>query len=571
MKKYIYNNVLTLASGAMLLSLAGSLSSCRDQNFDFDEHRFGTTVEQVYNKTFTDTFGEVDPNHTWMPFVDASITAGVDGNYQVFADSKLVGEYMNVTAGEKLTFSVDYSISEVMVVCNHFGQMVKLGETYTKPETRSTIGNGRYVIETNTGEFKTLESSEVTAWNNEGKLKENSDNRGNVTKNFEFVSTGECMIYPIYWYTDAHLYVGLYYYDENGQIVELDPFFNIAGRGDNSNVSGVFTENGKEKAEPLKNNSKPSTNRKYLKYKTEGIKITLPVGTVFGLYCYQTLPNKVNNGSGGPYRYYSSSSFNNGSGTDNHCPTANSSCNGAHAGIYKDSNGITYLGMEDWDSDFDLNDIMFMMEPCPPIIDEDKDPFVLAFEDMGSIGDFDFNDVVLLATPGNTVDGEQHGTLTLSAAGATYEIEVMYDADGDGIWSDSEVVTWPGSKTEVHDAFGVEKETMVNTGLCQKSSPIINNFNFKVESKVEIAKRFCLKVTTKQEEDGQEAVYRYIQIPNKTEGMAPQGFVVNYGKWAWPAERQNITDKYPKFESWVRNHLNTSWYQVLSTNGDFTE
>ena len=189
--------------------------------------------------------------------------------------------------------------------------------------------------------------------------------------------------------------------------------------------------------------------------------------------------------------------------------------------------------------------IVFAIENKPSVLAYSASGFTIAFEDMGSIGDFDFNDVVLKVTPGSS------GSVTLAAAGATYHIEVLYDGTP---------INWGGDVTEIHDAFGVDRKVMVNTGKNQKEEKTVRK-NFDSASRKAISEKFSLKVNTDPDQPESQASVKYIQIANKTEGLAPQGFVVNSTNWVWPSERQRITDKYPAFLNWVQSQVNVNWYQ----------
>ena len=97
---------------------------------------------------------------------------------------------------------------------------------------------------------------------------------------------------------------------------------------------------------------------------------------------------------------------------------------------------------------------------------EEPAPVTFAFEDQISNGDYDLNDVVLKVTPHVVKSGKKITSIDydnldikLVAAGATFDITVMVDKTA---------LSFNG-KTEVHDAFGVNKGVMVNTGGTAKS------------------------------------------------------------------------------------------------------
>lgn len=183
------------------------------------------------------------------------------------------------------------------------------------------------------------------------------------TTNYLYISDGKPFtLYPAYSKTASHDVIGVYYYDENGQMHEEDIF-------DNEN------------------------NKPYWYYNNQpGIKITIAKGYKFGFYLRtQYGYNRIDRY--GEYvgnvveTYYSNVSENSGS-----CSLAahqwlweDTECHGK--GVHSASftyGDYTFFGFEDWEhnnnSNFDLNDIVFMVNPALPIkdqpTDEDKKPEV---------------------------------------------------------------------------------------------------------------------------------------------------------------------------------------------------
>lgn len=146
----------------------------------------------------------------------------------------------------------------------------------------------------------------------------------------------------------------------------------------------------------------------------------------------------------------------------------------------------------------------------------------IAFEDLGSTDDFDFNDIVLeIAKDAKT----GKATATIVAAGGTLPVDVEYD--GEVIFS----------KTD-----GVMHTNRGNYG----NAEITLNSN-------EDLKKF--KLIVKNEGNLQSSI---IESATK-KGEAPQALIIP-GQWAWPTERTNITTAYPDFANWVINTTNTDWY-----------
>jgi len=142
-----------------------------------------------------------------------------------------------------------------------------------------------------------------------------------------------------------------------------------------------------------------------------------------------------------------------------------------------------------------------------------KDAHRIIAEDLGAIGDFDFNDAVF-----DVAFQSDASIVTLQAAGG---ILPLYIEVGD-------------QSKEVHDLFGVSHSTMVNTGKVSKAPVIfrlppcndINEVKIRVEN---------------------EVVDYYL---NAECGKAPKKICVPT-TYEWTKEQERIDNKYPKFKDWV--------------------
>lgn len=176
----------------------------------------------------------------------------------------------------------------------------------------------------------------------------------------------------------------------------------------------------------------------------------------------------------------------------------------------------------------------------------DDDPimyYYYAFEDLGAIGDFDFNDVVLrLSAPENGIS-----TVQLCAAGGTLPVQVVYNDANVG--------------REVHTEFGVDVSTMVNTGYETKAFVTLGTVTIAADADMANLP-FGIVVTGN---DGSS-----VKVTREVEhtGTAPLMIVVSgydtgddAGKWFWARERVNISIAYPQFGAWGANvQSNTNWY-----------
>lgn len=149
-------------------------------------------------------------------------------------------------------------------------------------------------------------------------------------------------------------------------------------------------------------------------------------------------------------------------------------------------------------------------------------------EDLGDTDDFDFNDVVLDIV---NVDGHDgHTIITLRAAGGTLPANIYAGTQYLG---------------EVHELFGVPTNTMVNTGGQSVSRPIVV---------LEIAGTYSASDINIVVEgtDGKSFPL------TADKGKVPYKFATPLSV-EWTIERQNINDKYGKFNDWVTDVNKPFW------------
>ncbi len=177
----------------------------------------------------------------------------------------------------------------------------------------------------------------------------NTPNREGVTDwttNYLYVSNGKPFtLYPAYSVTASHDVIGLYYYDEDGEMHEQD----------------IFDNNGQCPWGYYKNK--------------DGIKITIAKGYKFGFYIKAWAPR-----TNSWHKFYSNVSENAYEcSLENHQKIGdNRAClgNGVHSASFK-YNDRTFFGFEDWEffntTAFDLNDIVFMVDPALDVKDDPKE------------------------------------------------------------------------------------------------------------------------------------------------------------------------------------------------------
>lgn len=143
-------------------------------------------------------------------------------------------------------------------------------------------------------------------------------------------------------------------------------------------------------------------------------------------------------------------------------------------------------------------------------------------EDLGSIGDFDFNDVVFdVADAGLRWDAEtgtnvREAVVTVHAAGGTLPIYV--------------------GGVEVHAALGVNSGVMANTGAPNGVDVPIASYRVRINDGYDVT---SIPVTVESAEAG----FYTLEAPT---GKAPQKICVGSG-FQWTTERTNIKDAYTTF------------------------
>ena len=148
-------------------------------------------------------------------------------------------------------------------------------------------------------------------------------------------------------------------------------------------------------------------------------------------------------------------------------------------------------------------------------------------EDLGLIGDFDFNDVVFDAL---IKDGKTY--IRILAAGGTMELSV--------------------AGYEVHELFGVPVSTMVNTnnGTVRKD-PVEFEIPYEYDSYNAIP--VIVKANTGAN------VYTTYELKTKI-GSAPQKIAVGTD-FQWCNERESIETKYPSFKTYVGDPTLSDWWK----------
>ena len=230
-------------------------------------------------------------------------------------------------------------------------------------------------------------------------------------------------------------------------------------------------------------------------------------------------------------------------------------CSRAHAVTFNyndDTHNTTFLGFEDG-NDHDLNDIMFFasgnfIQNGNIVINNQTasdNSWIIACEDLGTTGDYDFNDVVFKVTH---VAGEENATLTPLAAGGTLPIEVYFDDNKIG-------------DAEFHTLFsGVfDHKQPINAHAFDKSCPQTYQINVGTDftiTNLESLNRFKVKV------EGNNGISNFIEMGNREGSTTAPQMIVLPDTWKWPKESVLIHNAYVKFGDWNKTQTkNMDWYK----------
>lgn len=597
-----------------LISLAASgmlATSCQDYD-PWD----GDVAKYEYRKDFLNTFGNIDPNHTWntaeQRTMEFKINVPGTFNLRIFtteprvasAESELLAYYKNDGMGYEGCTGQSYTISfdcpsglkKVFADIEYIGDghhimlpvtldaeghgLVEFGKMGTRGESHvaENKGSGRaeYIYKAANDMHFTRAAYDGGQGGFLDLIPENVENtnKEHVSVDFSYVSTGAPLnLYPMYTWTGANVTIGLQYkanhsanwpdYNEEEQKIWTTT----------NSETGRITRH-------FSNNTTDGGRSNYYwctDYTTDGfdyticpgITIDLPAGYEFRFWVLQKYGA---NNSQSFIRYSTTKdnsdrlhyfgTFNNGHKHDD------------GAGNKSD---VLYLGVEDWNnSRHDINDIVMAFVGELPLVIEDvtmiynEAEYVIAYEDMGAIGDYDFNDVVFSV---RHVSGATLAEVDLRAVGGTLPVRLKYN--GNYLF---------GGK-ELHEVLGEIQEPKItdmrpiNVGGSGKTVNRTNMYFVEEEESVSIssgrsivdeASKFSLEV----EREGGPEDGKYIEIkapdPNKDGSNAnvPQAIIVAKHNWDWATEGTRIDHAYSAFTTWVNNAKASNWYSPIWSGED---
>lgn len=162
--------------------------------------------------------------------------------------------------------------------------------------------------------------------------------------------------------------------------------------------------------------------------------------------------------------------------------------------------------------------------------------YTIAYEDLGSIGDYDFNDVVLYVYPNKNTNTLK---VDLVAAGGTLTTDAYY---GSTKMFSHDNGTMENTSSDTNDKTKVlaTYSTTLPSGFTLTDDNFISLFRIVVHN-----------------ENGTETSV----AASTATGKAPQALLIPTN-WTWPKETVNIGTKYTNFKKWIADKTQSiNWYE----------
>ena len=236
---------------------------------------------------------------------------------------------------------------------------------------------------------------------------------------------------------------------------------------------------------------------------------------------------------------------------------------GFEDGVDKDMNDIMLLvdadvEVKDNNNAFEEQDKEFV-DPNPEPEEPQAQSWIIACEDLGNTGDYDFNDAVFKVSH---IAGSNQLTVTPLAAGGTYSIEVQWNGKniskyiGDGTYNANnenldfhQLINPEATHNNYHLWQQINDKSKGNAGaeITITDDALRNNFSITNHGfSVYVEKNSYASVTITQ--------------PSDKDNQAPQMLILpEY--WIWPYEGRSIHLGYSGFQAWTNNQSeNEDWY-----------
>lgn len=580
-----------------LLATGVALVGCQDEDFGFNAEKI------AYETNFKNIYGKIDANQSWNMASANTITVGSvsTGDVEIFAkngtDYQLVASYKDVQSGQTLHFDALAGTSKVLVSDGLSAQEVNIGSTVNFASGTRTIMTGTTqgvtIAATTSSDagcdadgYRYYKQDEITAYTQVAPEQQNNTKK--VTCNFQMVSNGTFTIFPLYWETGSWSNIGVYYKDANGEVHNIEIYQGKEGddfQYYSNDVNDLhrtddfgwksFTHNDIVGA---LNSAYPDPNG--YKLRSKGIKITIPVGTVFGMYI--DVQSNMSTEIADKWKNYSDAELNSSayrSTTSGAANYINSGCLNWPLAAFYTVNGQTYISFEDWNGDHDLNDMVFYLNgDLPTAIDKTATEWLIACEDRSETkGDNDFNDIVFKVSHGTS---NSYVNVTPVAAAGTYASHIYFGDPTDGGTDLGEIhklvdpsATLNGTLYAQINGESIDREgsairvTVPTTFSLDQYLPATNQTDNQGVTNYE---GFYIR---SERQDGTGTANAQIVFPSRGDVPAmfcvPASWTIGGVKyiWPWPKEGIGISTAYPNFAAWVSDpSSNQEWYQTYNAD-----
>lgn len=475
-------SLLSFFVPAAMMSLA--VAGCSDYDNGYDSNAI------KFNEEFRKAYGDIDPEQDWNLAERGTVTVSTmkESEVKIYAlrgnEYVLVGDYEGVKGTRMLGFDMLEGTTNIIVSDGVTAEQTVPGGTVVWGDTRTTntgthdgvtislitndsgepiVRNG---VTTTYPKYKEADQATYEAMYSVvpeiGSRDNSKTNLRHVTSNFSYVSTGDFIIYPFYWNTSSRNTIGVYYTDANGVYHEVDIYTMKEGSEVQYYANGQWNDykipNGEPDTETWGSCQKIFSDLHGTKVHGQGIRVSIPKNTPFGMYLKKT------DSQFGNCKFYSESSKNAGQnyygpGIEDNGNSVNWNAGGtpSYASTFtvpgKDE---LYLGFEDWPngnnmSDFDLNDMVVAFDGCKPIIiNEDPEPhtWLVVCEDLGGSFDTDYNDVIFKV---EHVSGETTAKVIPMAAGGMLASYIFFRDNT--VSNANDIIVG-----EIHQMFGMAPE-----------------------------------------------------------------------------------------------------------------
>lgn len=201
-----------------------------------DETMHGPDAQEQYTRDFIKNFGVFDSRHDWNMATRATVTVATPTptDVRIYADAEgrryLFGTFLNVSGRTELGVDVPKGTDRLVVKAAGRTYTVSPGDVVEIGTPTSRIVAGDPLLEWSKTPHRMFTTMAVNEFMN--LYPEGEPNLGNGTSSFYFVSDGKPhTFYPIYWNTDKHHALGIYYLDPQSpaDIVMEDLYFTKTG------------------------------------------------------------------------------------------------------------------------------------------------------------------------------------------------------------------------------------------------------------------------------------------------------------------------------------------------------